>query len=69
MNSAVNVSRLAEGLQTVTEAVQRYQEKASGHQKEIYDFKASSQYYLVGELVWVKEQAWKRSVSETSKKV
>uniref|UniRef100_A0A3P9IDH0 Integrase catalytic domain-containing protein n=1 Tax=Oryzias latipes TaxID=8090 RepID=A0A3P9IDH0_ORYLA len=56
------VSRLQETLSSVVDAVKRHQTRASGRQKDSYDFRANFQYYSEGELVWVHNKARKRGV-------
>lgn len=56
------VSRLWETLSSVVDAVRGHQLKASGRQKEGYDFRAHFQYYSEGELVWVRRKDRKRGL-------
>lgn len=56
------VTRLADTLSTVVEAVKRHQVNASHQQKTAFDFRANFQYYSEGELVWMRNKARKRGV-------
>ncbi|RXN29632.1 Retrovirus-related Pol poly from transposon [Labeo rohita] len=56
------VTGLADTLSTVVEAVKKHQAKASGRQKELFDFRAELQFYSVGELVWAWDKAKKRGI-------
>ena len=56
------VTRTADTLSTVVEAVKRHQAKASNRQKAAHDFRVNFQYYSVGELVWVQNKARKRGL-------
>ena len=61
-SASAYVTRLADTLATVVEAVKKHQVNASKQQKAAFDFKANFQYYSEGELVWMRSKARKRGV-------
>lgn len=56
------VTKTADTLSTVVEAVKRHQATASKQQKANFDFRANFQYYSAGELVWVQNKSRKRGL-------